>query len=637
LRRVGFCHKIEAAPRSTFLLLQPRRHIHLGLSLVALGLIAACSDGGGGSVVTPPPPGDAHYHWMNPASAGNTLSDVWGPSADNLFATGANGIAMRYDGHKWRLTQTPVTKNLNAIWGTDASHLFAVGVDGVILFFNGSSWSKHDSGTDQTLNDVWGTSPSDVYAIGQQRTVVHYNGAVWDTMAVADGIEVLYSMWGSSNHDIYATGLGTKLLHYDGASWGSVPTNATFALNAVWGASATDVFAVGGAGAAVHWDGVAWSNIDVGEEVFPNSLWGTAGNDVYSVGTPSGAGSPAYHWNGLSWTPIDMHTIKGFTRVFGVENEVIAVGQSGMIHRKSGAEFIPDEGGNVTDIEGVWVSPDGLQAFAVGDNGTILHFEHGKWAPMPSGTMHDLRGVGGVCSCSVLAVGESGVILQYNGTTWGDFSPGVPANLNEVWMDKDTGDAFVAGDGGTVMKLENGIWSPLSLGSVTSNLLSVWGSSASNVYVVGNQSAAFKWNGTQFKLVSISPPNYYNFHGVNGSGPDDVYVASEFFTTPPPSPPSARGEQLHQGGFLFHWDGGQWTSVYSDPVNDVLSVWRANDKEGYATGDSYSLLRNAASDQGWVRVFEVKNLPFFVNSVWGSSMKNVFIVGDDGAIVRYSP
>jgi hypothetical protein len=80
--------------------------------------------------VTPPPPGDAHYHWMNPASAGNTLTDVWGPSANNLFATGANGIVMRYDGQKWRLTQTPATENLNAIWGTDAKHAFAVGQDG---------------------------------------------------------------------------------------------------------------------------------------------------------------------------------------------------------------------------------------------------------------------------------------------------------------------------------------------------------------------------------------------------------------------------------------------------------------------------------------------------------------------------
>jgi hypothetical protein len=215
----------------------------------------------------------------------------------------------------------------------------------------------------------------------------------------------------------------------------------------------------------------------------------------------------------------------------------------------------------------------------------------------------------------------------------------VPVNFNAVWEDKDTGDTYLAGDGGTVMKLENGIWSPLSLGSVTANLLSTWGSSTTNVYFVGTGSQAFKWTGTQFKIVSIQPPNSYTFHGVYGTGPDDVYVAAELLTAPPPPTgpaASSRDQVLHAGGSVFHWDGGQWTPVFSDPVHDVLSVWRANDHEGYATGDSGSLL-NQAGGNGWVRVFDIKNLPFYVNSVRGSSMKNVFIVGDDGAIVRYSP
>jgi photosystem II stability/assembly factor-like uncharacterized protein len=577
---------------------------------------------------------------MNPISQGASLSDVWGPSANNLFATGNGGIVLRYDGQKWRVTHTPVTENLNAVWGTDATHAFAVGQDGVILFFNGSTWVKQASPTSQPLNDVWGTSATDVYAVGQQREVVHYNGAAWDTMAVADGIEILYSMWGSSSHDIYATGLGKKLLHYDGVSWGEVQTNANFALNAVWGTSATDVFAVGGAGAAVHYDGVSWSNIDVGSSFFPNTVWGTATNDVYAMGSAAGSASPAYHWNGLSWSPVEMHSIKGITRVFGVDNEVIAVGSAGLIHRKSGAEFLPDAGGLTADLEAVWVAPAGNEAFAAGDFGTILHFHSGKWTSMASGTTQNLRGLGGVCPCSVLAVGENGVVLRYNGVDWSDISPGVPVHFNEVWVDNATGDAFVVGEGGTVMHLQGGVWSPLSLGSVTANLLSVWGSSVSNVYVVGAQSSAYKWTGTQFKFVAVAPGNYYNFHGVHGTGPKDVYVAAEYFlNAPPPLASTAAansGEALHQGGSIFHWDGGQWTAVYSDPVNDVLSVWRANTHEGYATGDSYSILRDATVDHGWVRVFDVKNLPFYVNSVWGSSMKNVFIVGDDGAIVRYS-
>ena len=134
-------------------------------------------------------------------------------------------------------------------------------------------------------------------------------------------------------------------------------------------------------------------------------------------------------------------------------------------------------------------------------------------------------------------------------------------------------------------------------------------------------------------LVTINPPpNVYNFHSVYGTGPDDVYVGAELQGLVPPPAPA-----LHAGGAIFRWDGQAWTPVFTDPVSDVLSVWRANDHEGYATGDFASVVRNASADGGWVRIFDISNLPMRVSSVWGSSMKNVFIVGDDGTIVRYSP
>jgi hypothetical protein len=566
---------------------------------------------------------------MNPVSEGATLSDVWGPAADNLFATGNSGIVLRFDGDKWRRTQSPVTDNLNAVWGADATHAFAVGQNGAILLFNGTSWIKQASPTTKTLNDVWGTSATDVYAVGQQREVIHFDGASWDTMSVAVGIEGLHSVWGSSSHDIYATGLGRKLLHYDGKSWGEVETNANFALNAVWGVDSMDVFVVGGNGAAAHYDGVAWSNIDVGEPLFPNTVWGTATNDVYAMGSAAGSASPGYHWDGFSWSPIAMNSIKGFTRVFGVDDVVVAVGQAGMIHEKSGAEFVAMTGGLAVDLDAVWVSPNGSEAFAVGDFGTILHFQNGAWSPMTSGTRSNLRGLGGKCACSLVAVGEDGVVLRRNGSDWSDLSPGVPVPFNETWTDP-LGAVFVVGDGGAVMRHENGAWAPLSLGSVMHNLLSVWGSSPTDVYVVGNQSAAFRWTGTQFKAVFIDPPNFHNFHGVHGTGPDDVYVASELISAPSSSP-------AHAGGSIFHWDGADWTPVFSDPIHDVLSVWRDSGDAGFATGDSNSLLRDGPGATGYARVWEVQNLPFYVNSVWGSSMSNVFVVGDDGAIVRYSP
>ena len=602
------------------------RFTSIAATCLVLALLSACGDDEGGGTITPPP-GDASYHWMNPASQGAHLFSVWGPSADNLFATGSGGVVMRYDGDAWRLTRAPVSANLNGIWGADATHVFAVGQDGVILFFNGSSWTQQASPTTQPLNDIWGTSATDVYAVGQQREVIHYDGVSWDTMSVAPGIDPLRSVWGSSSNDIYVTGLGTTLLHYNGSSWGEVETGSSFALNAVWGTDSLDVFAVGGNGAAVHYDGT-WNNINIGEALFPLTVWGSSSTDVYAMGFASGAASAAYHWNGFSWSPVDVNSSKGINRVFGVDNRVFAVGSAGLIHEQSGNEFIAMTGGRTTDLHAVWVSPTGSEAFAVGELGTILHFEAGAWTPMSSGTTTRLRGLGATCSCNILAVGENGTVLRYNGVDWSDVSPGAAVNFNGAWMD-DSGTAFVVGSNATVMRYENGGWEPLSLGSVTDELLAVWGPSLSDVYVVGNNTASYRWTGTQFKHIVVSPLNTFKFNSVYGTSADDVYIGATLQSAPPPAP-------VHGGGSIFHWDGEAWAPIFSDPISEVLSVWR-NGQQGFGTGDSGMLLRDPQGNTGFTRVFDVENLPYYVNSVWGSSLQNVFVVGNDGAIVRYSP
>ena len=163
-----------------------------------------------------------------------------------------------------------------------------------------------------------------------------------------------------------------------------------------------------------------------------------------------------------------MNSMKGINNVFGVDGRVFAVGPAGLIHEKSGAEFIAMDGGLTADLDAVWVSSAGNEAFAVGELGTILHFEHGAWTPMNSGTKARLRGLGGVCSCNLLAVGDNGTVLHYDGATWSDASPGVAVSLSEAWMDA-SGTAFVVGDLGTVLQYENGIWSPLSFGGITNN------------------------------------------------------------------------------------------------------------------------------------------------------------------------
>jgi hypothetical protein len=62
----------------------------------------------------------------------------------------------------------------------------------------------------------------------------------------------------------------------------------------------------------------------------------------------------------------------------------------------------------------VWGS-SGRDVFAVGFDGTILHYDGAAWSVMSSSIDRDLRGVWGSTGCDVFAVGYAGTILHHGG------------------------------------------------------------------------------------------------------------------------------------------------------------------------------------------------------------------------------
>jgi photosystem II stability/assembly factor-like uncharacterized protein len=195
-----------------------------------------------------------------------------------------------------------------------------------------------------------------------------------------------------------------------------------------------------------------------------------------------------------------------------------------------------------------------------------------------------------------------------------------------------TDDAFAVGEAGTIVRLEGGVWVDRSITNVIEALHSVWGQSASNVYVVGAQSRVLNWDGIKWKIVTVDAANIHTFHGVHGTAANDVYIATEYF-----SPSRSQGPgvaPMHAGGYIFRWNGTSWLPVYQDPGHDILAVWAASRGRAFACGDAYSLLTGI--DGTWSRVFDLEDLPFFITAVYGNSANNVFVVGDNGMLARYS-
>lgn len=141
-----------------------------------------------------------------------TISDllaVWGTDANNVWAVGASGAIVKWDGTRGRLQHPAFTLALNAVWGSSASDVWAVGQKGVMLHFDGTSWSVVNSGTSADLWTVFSSSPNLAYAAGAGGTILRWDGTRWAEQGNGT-IQTLYRLHGSNSGKLWAGAPGTS-------------------------------------------------------------------------------------------------------------------------------------------------------------------------------------------------------------------------------------------------------------------------------------------------------------------------------------------------------------------------------------------------------------------------------------------
>lgn len=213
-------------------------------------------------------------------TGGVNLKGIWGSSASNIFAVGASGRILRYNGSAWAVQTTPRTETLNGVWGSSATDIWAVGnsyrVSGTNYYTllhttnGGTNWTNYTMTNGRNLYGVWGSSASDVYAMGESGTILHYNGTSWSAMITPSNQVTLTGVWGTGGTDwaggdrVYAVGYRSSggssgvVWYYDG-TWHNMNCGTTKALSGIWGSAPDNIYAAGEAttgGTLVHYDGV---------------------------------------------------------------------------------------------------------------------------------------------------------------------------------------------------------------------------------------------------------------------------------------------------------------------------------------------------------------------------------------------
>ncbi|MDP2312462.1 MAG: hypothetical protein Q8P41_06115 [Pseudomonadota bacterium] len=277
------------------------------------------------------------------------------------------------------------------------------------------------------------------------------------------------------------------------AVWSEYRVGTSSTLNGVY-ASGEGVYVAGtAAGAFTGGAGDTWTPLSTGvddEEDFTD-LWGQGAGATLDLVVSATSGNVARYVGG-AWTVEDLGT-SNHEGVGGSGPEALYVVSWGGIFAYDGATWTfeaPPSDERLNDVWGI-----GADAFAVGEGGVIVRRSAGVWSAMSSGTDLDLSAVSGTSLSDVWAVGADGVALHFDGTSWTVSETGVDDALWAVFAPASNA-VYAVGSAGAAVLWDGTAWTSLPTG-VDNNLYAIHGANSTNVWAVGNRGIALQYKAAE--------------------------------------------------------------------------------------------------------------------------------------------
>jgi len=394
----------------------------------------------------------------------------------------------------------------------------------------------------------------------------------------------LHGVWVDTSGLIVAVGdAATRLRFNTPPSWTGELSRKLPRLTAVWGHGPNDIWAVSSEGRWMHYD-TTWKEGKLSVNISLHGVWGSGPSDVWIVGLDSQDGYIA-RWGGTAnqWVPEMIPSVPGLRAIFGFSSSNV---------------------------------------FAVGDVGTVLHFDGTGWtkeAPPSSALTESLLGVWGASANEVWAVSDKGSIYGRSASgTWALVAKQT-GPLNAVW---GTGpnDIWAVGPPDKAFHYDGSSWTSAPTGTKR-QLYSVWGSASSNVWAVGDHGLMVHYNGTSWSLKSSPDDNVAHLGDVFGSDPCHVTAV---------------------GAQILEYDGQTATHIQSIQQPQLLKGgWRLAHDQAYAAGATDDLRRQDST--GWNQLASGTGTHF--TDVWYAKPDEIWLVGDyldsvnpadnTGRVVRY--
>lgn len=338
-------------------------------------------------------------------------------------------------------------------------------------------------------------------------------------------------------------------------------------------------------------------------------------------------------------------------------SDVWAVGAGGTILHSDQITWSLSAHIPLASFYGVWGSADD-DIWAVGSEGAIYHFDGRAWMLIPSGVTATLRSVWGFAASDVWVVGDGGVALHFDGTTWSAVSLGTTKNLRAVWG-ADPSDLWIGGDYDTLLHGDGEHFEqmvPQDHPEIEWSYKSgFWGSGPDDVWIIGGEwqgGGAVHWDGHRLGgsgRASFSPPLEQPL-AIWGSSTSDVIVVGErtsyrfdgtSWTELRRNANSrlnaiaglSNGDAWAVGdrGEIVYLRGCEWTSISNNPLSEYLAaLWASSDDDVWAFGKGAFHWDGAKWASTPIGISE----PLY--AAWGSGPKDIWAAGAAGKLVHWN-
>jgi hypothetical protein len=512
----------------------------------------------------------------------------------------------------WRMLPAvprgPIQAGVHGLAGIDASNVWAAGC-WWINRFNGTAWDPQPYFTQQGFcaYAIAAISPTEVYALGNQ--IWRWNGSTWSQVAASvQGNNILAAT--VVGNEIIGVGTSGHAIRGRNSTWTAIPGAPVVQLNAVASDGRT-VYAVGDQGTILRLDGSRWQAVHTDQTPYWSSVVVRSPSEVYVAGVDH---SVAWHYlvrrfDGATW--------KAMPRTYAQPNccnmralvpsgtALYAIGDNDLLFRLTDGTWVAESQGTSGSLNLGW--SDGQRLISAGWNGVTatksLTSATSPWSILTNSPSYYATWAQ---SPSFIVMGGAGGIDLFDGRSWASMRGDMVRQISNIWG-SSARDIWAVGNWGTFLRYRGVQWEPWPTQS-TSWPNDVWGVAADTVWSVWQNGDIMRFDGTTWRTVFRSRGPLLAIHGLHSR-----YLL-------------ATGND----GKVWRFDGRLWQQEDSGTDSQIRQVWVYDTLTAFAAAGNTILERKNGVWKSWT-------FPPNVNFHWvkGTGPRDVYAGGCNTEILRY--